>query len=77
MELLQLPPLNINAISYNYYLKLFPPGEKNSVGFHSFGDEEINNLRAGLLTWYDDNKRDLPWRDRVRHLMNIENQSIE
>ncbi|GFQ04184.1 a/g-specific adenine DNA glycosylase [Phtheirospermum japonicum] len=28
----------------------------------SFSGEEIPNIRASLLEWYDENRRDLPWR---------------
>lgn len=34
-------------------------GEAN---FHDFSDNEVNLLQTELLTWYDANKRDLPWR---------------
>jgi adenine-specific DNA glycosylase len=30
---------------------------------HRFSKEEILNCRRSLLTWYDANKRKLPWRD--------------
>lgn len=33
---------------------------------HRFDDAvELARLRASLLQWYDDNKRDLPWRTAV------------
>jgi hypothetical protein len=30
--------------------------------FHHFTDEEVKDVRANLVTWYEKNKRDLPWR---------------
>jgi A/G-specific adenine glycosylase len=29
---------------------------------HDFGVEEEQSVRTNLLAWYDENKRDLPWR---------------
>lgn len=35
---------------------------------HSFEtEEEIERLRASLLSWYDVNKRELQWRDLAKH----------
>ncbi|CAM8933514.1 unnamed protein product [Rhodiola kirilowii] len=31
-----------------------------------FGGDEVVEIRASLLKWYDENKRDLPWRRRRR-----------
>ena len=34
---------------------------------HSFPDmEELEQFRSNLLSWYDAQKRDLPWRTLVR-----------
>ncbi|XP_069498464.1 adenine DNA glycosylase [Ambystoma mexicanum] len=30
--------------------------------YHSFGDEDVATFRKNLLSWYDQCKRDLPWR---------------
>ncbi|XP_060594297.1 adenine DNA glycosylase-like [Ruditapes philippinarum] len=30
--------------------------------FHNFTDEDVKDVRASLVTWYEKNKRDLPWR---------------
>lgn len=30
--------------------------------YHSFATTEIDSIRSNLLTWFDKNKRDLPWR---------------
>ncbi|XP_065831482.1 adenine DNA glycosylase-like isoform X2 [Oscarella lobularis] len=38
---------------------------------HSFeSDEEIDGIRKRLLTWYEANKRDLPWRSRKAQSLN-------
>lgn len=29
---------------------------------HTFSEKEIENLQGHLLSWYESNKRDLPWR---------------
>lgn len=34
---------------------------------HSLDVESRVSLRLRLLSWYDVNKRDLPWRDLARH----------
>ena len=40
----------------------------DKADFHYFVDmEEIVALREKLLSWYDGNKRDLPWRRLVRY----------
>ena len=31
-------------------------------GIEMWEDEKITSFRQKLLTWYDENKRDLPWR---------------
>lgn len=31
--------------------------------YHQFKDNEIQSIRGQLLQWYDENKRDLPWRN--------------
>ena len=33
--------------------------------FHRFTAEERNELQKSVLAWYDENKRDLPWRELV------------
>ena len=30
------------------------------------GESELGELRADLLSWYDEHRRDLPWRRKVR-----------
>ncbi|XP_041064345.1 adenine DNA glycosylase isoform X1 [Carcharodon carcharias] len=36
------------------------------IAYHSFKDlTEIHSIRASLLSWYDKNKRELPWRRMV------------
>nr|QZX63205.1 A/G-specific adenine glycosylase [Halisarca dujardinii] len=38
---------------------------KSKIGYHSFTEEDVDSIRKQLLTWYDANKRDLPWRRHV------------
>lgn len=32
------------------------------VSIHSFHPTEISDIRSSLLVWYDENKREMPWR---------------
>ena len=32
---------------------------------HNFSADEVHLIRAELLSWYDKNRRKLPWRDRA------------
>ncbi|XP_053394319.1 adenine DNA glycosylase-like isoform X2 [Mercenaria mercenaria] len=36
--------------------------------FHNFTDEETKEVRTSLVSWYNENKRDLPWRRYASHL---------
>ncbi|KAJ8040389.1 Adenine DNA glycosylase [Holothuria leucospilota] len=39
------------------------PGSGEICSAHSFQDDfEVSSIRSNLLGWYDENKRDLPWR---------------
>ncbi|PRP84922.1 A/G-specific adenine DNA glycosylase-like [Planoprotostelium fungivorum] len=44
------------------------PIHRHDESYHRFNLTETNFMRSSLLTWYDENKRDLPWRyDEVRN----------
>jgi A/G-specific adenine glycosylase len=36
--------------------------EDYRINFHLFDRDELNIFRRTILTWYDDNRRQLPWR---------------
>ncbi|KAA0186688.1 A/G-specific adenine DNA glycosylase, partial [Fasciolopsis buskii] len=37
------------------------------ISNHTFSSDEIISIRKALLSWYDANKRDLPWRRMANH----------
>ena len=39
--------------------------EDSPSDVHRFSRSEITDIRADLLSWYDANKRDLPWRKQA------------
>ena len=39
--------------------------EREASVHHFQADEEVEAVRSRLLGWYDENKRDLPWRRQV------------
>ena len=43
-----------------------PTHDASKVDHHNFTDSEIASVRSKLLSWYDENKRSLPWRDLAR-----------
>ncbi|CAL1536028.1 unnamed protein product [Lymnaea stagnalis] len=38
------------------------PITNNLISMHQFSEEEVKRLKMSLLSWYDLNKRNLPWR---------------
>lgn len=35
---------------------------EETTDVHKFSQSEVATIRKDLLSWYDENKRDLPWR---------------
>jgi hypothetical protein len=50
----QQPDIEDIANNNNYLL--------HNNNYHNFNTKEITSIREGLLKWYDNNKRELPWR---------------
>eukprot|EP01097_Dermamoeba_algensis_P011583 TRINITY_DN9008_c0_g1_i1.p1 TRINITY_DN9008_c0_g1~~TRINITY_DN9008_c0_g1_i1.p1 ORF type:complete len:203 (-),score=65.49 TRINITY_DN9008_c0_g1_i1:475-1083(-) len=46
------------------------------TSYHYFSATEIKQARALLLSWYDKNKRDLPWRSREFNLVSSASSSL-
>lgn len=51
---------------FSFLCCIGPDVELGRCSHHQFQQPtEVNDLRSSLLTWYDQNKRDLPWRSLV------------
>ena len=58
-------PVQIKMILVKLY-KYCVEGQTNSIpAAHQLSDADISEVRQKLLSWYDANKRDLPWRKQV------------
>ncbi|GFN97359.1 adenine DNA glycosylase [Plakobranchus ocellatus] len=57
-----VPSTNAATIKTEDKTALGEQSEAESSSIHRFTKEEILFLRLNLLSWYDKNKRDLPWR---------------
>ncbi|XP_027694027.1 adenine DNA glycosylase isoform X3 [Vombatus ursinus] len=53
------------------------PGTPSQVSpYHLFGDaDEVTRFRASLLSWYDQAKRDLPWRRRAAGELDLDRRA--
>ena len=41
---------------------MFVGPNRHTNSYHDFSEEEITDIRAKLLAWYDNNQRQMPWR---------------
>ena len=37
--------------------------KRHSPSYHHFKNEEVTEIQKNLLEWFEENKRDLPWRN--------------
>ena len=43
--------------------------ERGIPASHNFTETEVKEIRENLIEWYRKNKRDLPWRNQVTHML--------